>query len=353
MILIKTLQVSLYQIPLSEVLVDAEHGQHTHWELVTVTHKDSDGQEGTGYTYTGGKGGRAIWHLIDSDLRNVVVGAEVGRIGYTVEQMEKHVHYVGRGGIVSFAISAVDIALWDLWLKRCGQSLWRAAGGFSDDCRCYRGGIDLGYSLGQLEDSVREYIKDRHTAVKIKVGFPHLENDLERVAAIRQILGPDKKLMVDANMTWSVSEAIKASKALQKFDLFWLEEPTAPGDYSGYARIQREGGLALAQGENLHTLEEFQHALSAGGVDFPQPDASNCGGISGWLKVAALAEAAGLEVSSHGMQELHISMVAGSGMVAGWRYTPFLLTIIQRERSKYQMEDVKLQMFQELVWSLT
>jgi len=246
-----------------------------------------------------------------------VVGEEVGRIAKTNDRMEKHVHYVGRGGIVSFAISAVDIALWDLWLKTIGQSLWRAVGGFSDKCCCYRGGIDLGYTLTELEESIRNYINDGHVAVKIKVGLPKLEDDLKRVAAVRAVLGDGKKLMVDANMTWTTEQATRAARKLQKFDIFWLEEPTTPGDYGSYLRIRQDGGIALAQGENLHTLEEFRHAIQAGGVDHPQPDASNCGGISGWLKVATLADAYGLKVSSHGMQELHVSLV-GAVKNGGW-----------------------------------
>ena len=123
--------------------------------------------------------------------------------------------------------------------------------------------------------------------------------------------------MVDANMSWKPERAIRAARAFAPFNILWLEEPTIPDDFEGYRRIRERGGVALAQGENLHTVHEFMHALSAGGVDFPQPDASNVGGVTGWMKVARLAEASNLAVSSHGMQELHVSLL-GAVTNQGW-----------------------------------
>ena len=137
-----------------------------------------------------------------------------------------------------------------------------------------------------------------------------MREDIARVAAIREILGPDVPLMVDANMKWSVDEALRASRALAEYDVYWLEEPTAPDDVAGHARIEKEGPLPVAAGENLRTINEFQKMIAAGAVSFPEPDLSNCGGVTAWMKIAHLAEAHNLPVTTHGVHDLHVSLLA-------------------------------------------
>jgi len=307
---IKAIEVALYQILLDVALSDSTHGEMPFFELITVRIKDEDGLEGLGYTYSVGVGGRAIYSLVEYDLKPILLEEDSSRIEHLWQKMWWRLHFSGRGGHASFAIAAVDIALWDLAGKRAKLPLWRLLGGNNPRVKVYAGGVDLHFSIDQLKEQAIGFLAKGFRAIKMKVGRPRLSEDISRVKAIRELVGPDIPLMVDVNMGWSVEQAIHASRALAEFDLYWLEEPTLPDDLAGHIKIMREGTLPIATGENFHTLYEFQHFITAGAVSYPEPDLATCGGISVWMKVARLAEAHNLPVTTHGVHDLHAHMLA-------------------------------------------
>jgi L-alanine-DL-glutamate epimerase-like enolase superfamily enzyme len=306
-------QVDHYRVPLPEVLSDATHGTISHFGLVTVRLTDSEGAEGLGYTYTvGDVGGGAVACLLRDDLAPVLKALDPRRTELAWQRMWWRLHFVGRGGLAAFAIAAADVALWDLKARRAGEPLWRFLGGHRDRVFAYAGGIDLQFSVDALLAQSDRFRDAGFHAIKMKVGRDRLSEDVARMAAMREHLGTGFPLLADANMRWSVDEAVRAARALREFEPVWLEEPTLPDDVAGHVRVRREGGVPVAAGENLHSAYEFRHYLDAGAVSFPEPDLATLGGITPWLKVAAMAETANLPITSHGVHDLHVHLLAAA-----------------------------------------
>ena len=299
-----------YRIPLDVPLSDSTHGTMTAFELITVRVRDTDGEEGVGYTYTTGHNGRAVHATLAHDIAEIVGEADADRIEHIWSKVWWGLHYGGRGGPAVLALSALDIALWDLKARRARLPLWTLLGGNDPSVPCYAGGIDLDFTVQALLNQTDGNLEKGFRAIKMKVGRERLTEDVARIAAMRTHLGDGFPLMVDANMKWSVDESIKRARAFAPFDLVWLEVPTIPDDVAGHARIVREGGLPIAAGENMRTLWEFKHMIAAGGVTYPEPDVTNCGGVTVFMKVAHLAEAFNLPVTSHGAHDVTVQLLA-------------------------------------------
>jgi L-alanine-DL-glutamate epimerase-like enolase superfamily enzyme len=307
---IMNLEPGFYRVPLPTVLTDSTHGEMRAFELCTVRVRDADGAEGVGYTFTVGRNGGAIHDILAREVPEILAGEDADLIERLWQKLWWVLHYGGRGGPTVLAISAVDMALWDLKAKRAGTALWRLLGGHDPKVPCYAGGIDLDLPLDALLRQTDGNLEKGFRAIKMKVGRPRLAEDVERVRAMRAHLGDGFPLMADANMKWTADQAIRAARAFAPYDLTWLEEPVIPDDVAGHARVAAEGGLPVASGENLRSLWDFKQLIAAGGVTYPEPDVTNCGGVTVFMKIARLAEAFNLPVTSHGAHDVTVQLLA-------------------------------------------
>lgn len=308
---IRQVDIQLYHVPLAHPLEDAIHGVQREFSLIVVTVTTEEGATGMGYTYAVGRvGGSAILAFLEDSVAPLLIGEDPRRIERLWKKMWWATHYVGRGGIAAFAMSAVDIALWDLKARLAGEPLWRLLGGEDNKAEAYGGGIDFHMSIEELLEQTSRFLESGLNAVKIKVGRESLKEECQRLAAVRKLIGDEKKLMVDVNMKWSVDKALRASRAFDDYGVYWIEEPTCPDDVEGNRRIETEGPIPVASGENLHTIYEFRRMIADGAISFPDVDISNLGGITAMMKVAHIAEAYNRNVTTHGVQELHVSCLA-------------------------------------------
>ena len=308
--MIEHVQSAYYRLPL-EPMGDAGHGAIDSEELITVQVR-ADGLVGHGYAYTIGRGGRAVQAAIEHDLAPLLLGQDPSDVGALWELLWRRTLYVGRGGLVSFAIAALDIALWDLRGLREGKPLYQLLGGAARPIPAYGSGVDLPKPLDALLQQVQSFLDRGLPGVKVKVGRPDPADDEARVRAVRDLIGDKTHLMLDANMGWTAGEALERGRRLEAYDLLWLEEPTIPEDVPGHARLASSLRTPIAVGESLHSPHEFERYVQEQAVGVVQIDPVTNGGITASLRALQLADAARLPTSSHYTDELSAHLLCAS-----------------------------------------
>jgi L-alanine-DL-glutamate epimerase-like enolase superfamily enzyme len=269
--------------------------EHQH---VIVCHVQADdGSTGTGFSWTVDAGAQAVRAMLDADCRPAAEGGPADP-ELAWDRLRWHLREAG-SGITTLAMAAVDIGLWDLRARAAGVSLAVLLGQRRDEVPVYASGVNRHLPLDELAEQVSRWVAAGHSRFKVKVGLPSLAEDIERVAAVRRIIGPGGTLMVDANQLWDLPAARRAARALASFDIFWLEEPLPAEDTRGYAQLRRSIDIPVAAGENLYTQAQFLDLMLAGGCDFIQPNVCRVGGITPFLRIARLAEAFSIPVMPH------------------------------------------------------
>jgi D-arabinonate dehydratase len=219
---------------------------------------------------------------------------------------------IGRRGITTRAISAIDIGLWDFRAKVAGMPLYKLLGGYRDRVPTYIAGgyYEEGKGLNELAQEMIENVEMGAKAIKMKVGAVSIREDVERVKTVREAIGPDVKLMADANCAYRYYEAIQLAKRIEEYDPFWFEEPITPDDYEGHRKLAAATTIPIATGENEYTRYGFRDLIAQQGVAILNADAIILGGVTEFMKVAALAQAYDLDIAPHGPQEIHVHLVA-------------------------------------------
>jgi L-alanine-DL-glutamate epimerase-like enolase superfamily enzyme len=323
-------EARLVRVPVDPARGDAIQ-QFDALELPIVTIVDRIGQTGVGFGYTIGTGGTAVLALLEDELLPKIIGADPTAIAGLMSRLEKSIHALTPGCVSSTALAAIDVALWDLMAKRAEVPLYRLLGGARDQVPMYN--TDVGWLNRPLDEMVhlsREAVERAgFTALKLKIGKSDPDEDVERVAKVREAVGRRTTLMVDANQSWRVNEAIPRARQLERFDLYWLEEPLDATDLDGFERLGRHTTIARAGGESLYSPAAFHQCIRRRALDILQPDVARVGGITKAIEVCHLAATAGLAVAPHVSPELSVTVAAAVSNSVFVEYIPQMEPILK------------------------
>jgi L-alanine-DL-glutamate epimerase-like enolase superfamily enzyme len=309
------LEAASYTIP-----TDAPESDGTfewHETTAVVVQASAGGTRGLGYTYASG----AAADVVRSSLAEVVTGRDAMDVEACYVAMRRAVRNIGRDGVSACAISAVDVALWDLKARLLGVSLVSLLGATRDAIPVYGSGGFTSYSLEWLTGQLSGWTESGIRAVKMKVGRDPAA-DRERVRAARQAIGPRPQLFVDANGAYRRKEALAQAERFREQDVTWFEEPVSSDDLEGLRllRDRAPGGMAIAAGEYGYDVQYFRRLAEAGAVDVLQADATRCGGVSGFLRAAAVADAFGLPLSAHTAPAIHAPLCCAAARALNLEY---------------------------------
>jgi L-alanine-DL-glutamate epimerase-like enolase superfamily enzyme len=308
--LIEEIQARVYTIPTNEPEADGTIA----WETTTMVlvQVRSGTTTGTGWTY----GAAQCGAIVSQSLAPLVTGRNALDVGGCFETMVKAVRNSGRQGAIGYAISAVDIALWNLKARLLELPLHRLLGAVRETVPIYGSGGFTTYSDERLAEQLGGWVHEQHIpGVKIKIGESWGSNpvrDLTRLGQARKIIGDHAELYADANGGYTRTQAIRVAHQAADLDLRWFEEPVSSDDLDGLREVRDAVDADVAAGEYGFDLTYFRRMCQAQAVDCLQADASRCGGITEWMRAAAVAAAYGLEVSAHCGPHLHVHVAAAT-----------------------------------------
>jgi L-alanine-DL-glutamate epimerase-like enolase superfamily enzyme len=299
-------------------------------EFVTLELGTDQGLVGIGLTFFGGALTPALKAAVDG-LARLVVGDDPTQVEAIAAKCRRAAGGSGPGGIFTLALSALDIACWDLKGKALGRSVGALLGGLRDRVPTYASGALMRpHPIDYLAKAGPRLRDMGFRQMKMQCGSePTVAASVERVRVVREAIGLDVDLMCDINQLWSVHHAIEVGRRLEPYHLFWLEDPTAHDDYPGLARIADALTTPIAAGEYHYGLVPFRHLLEARSIDIVMIDLLRAGGITQWMKIAGMAEAFNLPVVSHLVPELHVHLIAAIPNGLTVEYMPWSLQLFE------------------------
>jgi L-alanine-DL-glutamate epimerase-like enolase superfamily enzyme len=331
-------RVELRQVDLEPKVVRTDAIQaFVRQETLLVTVTDDDGQKGTGYAYTIGTGGSSVLALLHDHLAPRLIGRDPFAVEAIWKDLFFHTHATAVGAITSLSLAAIDTALWDWRARALGLPLWRLLGGAQPRIPVYttEGGW-LHLEPAQLVEQTLAAQAAGFRGAKIKVGRPHVSEDVARLAAVRDAVGVSFDVMTDANQGFTRDEVKRRAAAFASLGLAWLEEPLPADDLEGHVELARSTAIPIAIGESLYHPAQFREYLARGACSIVQADVARIGGITPWLKVAHLAETFNVPICPHFLMELHVSLCAG---VPNARWVEFIPQLDEITESRVQIED--------------
>jgi L-alanine-DL-glutamate epimerase-like enolase superfamily enzyme len=304
---IKRIQFFKGLSPLSRSIADSTHAISEISFLVTRLEADN-GMTGESFLLSFHYSPNAIAGAL-RDIRDFGLGWEIGETGRLAIEFDKQSEYFGQPGVNRWALAALNVAMWDAWGKTLGQPVWRLFGVCRDKVPLYGSGGWISYSIEELLAEVTAYAKRGFRAVKIKVGSAELDRDIERLARVREAVGPKVNIMMDANQGLTVGRALQLANSVRDVGITWFEEPLPRTDFDGYAQLRRQAGISLAMGEREFDTVPLRELIRREAIDLSQPDILRLGGVEQWRASAALAHAHHLPVLPHFYKEYDVPLL--------------------------------------------
>ena len=304
---ITSVETSVLQVP-NDPPVSQYYAANTY--VVTNIQTDQ-GVEGLGYTMlVGGGGSRAVLAYLEESLIPLLIGEDPTMIGRIWQKMYENDRGIRKKGIPVYAMSALDIGLWDILGKSAGKPVWQLLGAHTDKVPVYGSGGFLPYTIDQLITEAEGFRSKGCRHYKFKIGRPNVLENVERVREMRRSLGDDMEILVDANQRWDVATNIRVGNLLEDCDLYWYEEPVLADNIAECAEVARSIRTPVATGENEYTRYGFRDLIAANAAQYLNPDIHRVGGFSEMMRIAHLAAAYDIKIAPHLVPELSIHVLA-------------------------------------------